>query len=81
MSDTDMKELITVMVKPLVDDPDAVSIREVEGTNTIIYQLSVAPDDMGRVIGKRGQVANALRVLLRAIAGKEGRRLTLEIVG
>ena len=80
MSDNNMKELITYMAQALVNDPNAVAIRELEGANSIIYQLSVAPDDMGRVIGKHGRVANAMRTLLRVVAGKEGKRVTLEIV-
>jgi predicted RNA-binding protein YlqC (UPF0109 family) len=75
-----MKDLIQYMAQALVNDPNAVAVQEIEGANSTIYQLSVATDDMGRVIGKRGRVANAMRVLLRVVAGKEGKRVTLEIV-
>jgi predicted RNA-binding protein YlqC (UPF0109 family) len=77
---SDMKELIEYMAKSLVDDPDSVVVREIKGASATIYELSVAPDDMGRVIGKRGRVANAMRTLLRVAAIKEGKRVTLEIV-
>lgn len=75
-----MKELIEYMAKALVDDPDSVQVEEIEGTSATIYELSVASEDMGRVIGKQGRVANAMRVLLRAAAARKGRRVTLEIV-
>jgi predicted RNA-binding protein YlqC (UPF0109 family) len=75
-----MKELIEYMAKALVDDPDSVQVEEIEGTSATIYELRVASEDMGRVIGKQGRVANAMRVLLRAAAARQGRRVTLEIV-
>jgi predicted RNA-binding protein YlqC (UPF0109 family) len=75
-----MKELIEYMAKALVDDPDQVQVEEIEGTSATIYELRVGPDDMGRVIGKQGRVANAMRTLLRAAAARQGRRVTLEIV-
>jgi predicted RNA-binding protein YlqC (UPF0109 family) len=75
-----MKELIEYMAKALVDDPSEVHVEEIEGTNATIYELRVSPEDMGRVIGKQGRVANAMRILLRAAAARQGRRVTLEIV-
>jgi predicted RNA-binding protein YlqC (UPF0109 family) len=75
-----MKELVEHMARSLVNDPDAVVVREIEGVSATIYELSVAPDDMGRVIGKQGRVANAMRTLLRVAAVKDGKRVTLEIV-
>ena len=75
-----MKELVEYIAKSLVDEPDQVEVREIEGSNSVILELSVAPDDMGRVIGKNGRVANAMRTLLRVIAAKQGRRVNLEIV-
>jgi predicted RNA-binding protein YlqC (UPF0109 family) len=75
-----MKELIEYMAKALVDDPDQVQVEEIEGTSATIYELRVGAEDMGRVIGKQGRVANAMRTLLRAAAARQGRRVTLEIV-
>ncbi len=75
-----MKELVEHMARSLVNDPEAVVVREIEGVSATIYELSVAPDDMGRVIGKQGRVANAMRTLLRVAAVKDGKRVTLEIV-
>jgi predicted RNA-binding protein YlqC (UPF0109 family) len=75
-----MKELIEYIAKALVDDPDSVQVEEIEGTSATIYELRVSAEDMGRVIGKQGRVANAMRTLLRAAAARQGRRVTLEIV-
>ena len=80
MSTTNMREFIEYIVRSLVDDPSQVRVTEIEGANTIIYELRVAPEDMGRVIGKGGRVANAMRTLLRVVAARQGRRATLEIV-
>jgi uncharacterized protein len=73
-----MRELIEYMTKELVDHPDQVRVRESGGQNTTVY-LHVAPDDMGRIIGKSGRVAGAMRILLRVAAIRQGKRVTLEI--
>lgn len=75
-----MKELIEYIAKSLVDDPSQVSVTEIQGSTSIILELRVAPEDMGRVIGRNGRVANAMRTLLKVIAAKQGKRVTLEIV-
>jgi predicted RNA-binding protein YlqC (UPF0109 family) len=75
-----MKELVEYIAKSLVDDPSQVTVSEVGGSNSIIIELHVASTDMGRVIGKGGRVANAMRTLVRVVAAKEGKRVTLEIV-
>ena len=80
MSTADMKELVEYIARSLVDDPSQVRVSEVEGSNTVIYELRVASEDMGRVIGKSGRVANAMRTLLRVVAVRQGKRVTLEIV-
>jgi predicted RNA-binding protein YlqC (UPF0109 family) len=80
MNTVNMREFIEYIVRSLVDDPSQVRVTEVEGSNTIIFELRVAPEDMGRVIGKGGRVANAMRTLLRVVAARQGRRATLEIV-
>ncbi len=74
-----MKELVEYIVKGLVDQPDQVVVTEKRQGGNVSLQLHVAPDDMGRVIGKGGKVANALRSLLRAMAAKENVRVTLDI--
>jgi predicted RNA-binding protein YlqC (UPF0109 family) len=75
-----MKELVEYIAKSLVDDPSQVRVDEIQGATSVILELHVAPEDMGRVIGKGGRVANAIRTLLRVIAAKQGKRVTLEIV-
>ena len=75
-----MKDLISDIVKALVDQPDQVSVTEVEGGHTVVFELSVAKSDMGKVIGKRGRHADAIRVILSAAAGKIRKRYVLEIV-
>ncbi len=75
-----MKELVEYIAKSLVEDPSQVNVSEVGGANSIIIELHVAPTDMGRIIGKGGRVANAMRTLVRVVAAKEGKRVTLEIV-
>lgn len=75
-----MKELVEYIAKSLVDDPSQVNVTEIPGTTSVILELHVAPEDMGRVIGRNGRVANAMRTLLRVLAAKQGKRVTLEIV-
>jgi predicted RNA-binding protein YlqC (UPF0109 family) len=74
------KEFIENVAKALVTEPEAVIVREVEGATATIYELSVASTDMGRVIGKGGRVANAIRTLLHVMAARQGKRISLEIV-
>ncbi|MFC1961267.1 KH domain-containing protein [Chloroflexota bacterium] len=74
-----MKELVEYVAKSLVDDPSQVTVNEIESGNTIILELHVAPEDMGRVIGRNGRVANAMRTLLRVVSAKQGKRVNLEI--
>jgi len=75
-----MKDLITDIVKALVDQPEQVTVTEIEGGNTVILELSVAKSDMGMVIGKKGRNALALRTILNAAAGKSKKRYVLEII-
>ncbi len=75
-----MKELIEYIAKSLVDDPASVRVSEIEGAASVILELRVAPEDMGRVIGRGGKVANAMRTLLRVVAAKQGKRASLEII-
>ena len=75
-----LKDLTLQMARAVVNDADQVRVEEVEGASMIVLELSVAPDDMGRIIGKEGRVANAMRTLLRTSAAKDGKRVNLEIV-
>ena len=76
----DMKGLITEIVQALVDQPDQVTVTEIEAAHTVVLELSVAKSDMGKVIGKKGRIALALRTILSAAAGKHRKRYVLEIV-
>ena len=75
-----MRELIHNLASQLVDDPDAVRVEEVERDGAIVLQLHVAKQDVGKVIGRQGRIARALRTLVRAGSAHEGRRVVLEIV-
>ncbi len=75
-----MKALIEYLVKALVDEPSEVSITEVPGEESTTYEVHVAPNDLGKVIGKQGRIANALRTVAKAVAMKEKRKVYLEIV-
>ena len=75
-----MKELIEYIVKALVDDPSQVEVTETEEGERVHIELKVAKEDMGRVIGKGGRVANSMRTLLRVAAAKEGKRAFLDVI-
>ncbi len=76
-----MKELLEYMVKELVDSPDNVDItEEEEDDKTVIFKLKVAEEDLGKVIGKKGRTANALRVIMRAASAKRGKSSIVKIM-
>ncbi|PYT10657.1 MAG: RNA-binding protein [Acidobacteria bacterium] len=75
-----MKELVTEIAKALVDIPEEVTVREVEGEQVTVLELRVAPSDLGKVIGKQGRTARSIRTLLGAAGMKLNRRFTLEIL-
>jgi len=75
-----LQELIEYIAKALVDAPDQVRVRESGGGERVRLELSVAPADMGRIIGKSGKVANAIRTMLRIAAEREGKQATLDVV-
>ena len=75
-----MKDLLLFIAKSLVDKPEAVSVVEVEGEKTTVLELRVAPEDLGKVIGKEGRTARSIRTILNASATKLRRRAVLEII-
>ncbi len=75
-----MKDLITEIAQALVDQPEHVSVVEIEGSNISVLELSVAKSDLGLIIGKRGRTVQAIRTVLSAASGKSRKRYTLEIV-
>lgn len=76
-----MKELLEEIARALVDDPEQVSVAVREDEIGYILELKVAPDEVGKVIGKQGKIAKALRTVVRAAAVKEGKKVMVEIVG
>lgn len=76
-----MKEFIEYIAKHLVDEPDGVSLEIEEKDEKLIFKLKVAEKDVGKIIGRDGKTASAIRTLLRAVAAKEGKRAVLDIIG
>jgi predicted RNA-binding protein YlqC (UPF0109 family) len=74
-----MKELIETMVKALVDRPEEVVVNEIAGEQAVIYEIKVADQDIGKVIGKQGRTANALRVIVKAASSKIGKNASVQI--
>jgi uncharacterized protein len=75
-----VSDLLDYLARRLVDEPDAVRVEEVEEDGALVLRLHVAPDDVGKVIGRQGRIARALRTLVRSGSAHEGRRIVLEIV-
>lgn len=75
-----MKELVKVIAKSLVDKPEDVHVNEVLGEESIILELKVSPEDMGKVIGKQGRIAKAIRTVVKAAAIKENEKVVVEII-
>ena len=75
-----MKELVEYVAKSLVNNPDAVEVRETEGDTASVVELKVAKEDLGRIIGKQGRTAKSIRTILNAAASRTNRRVVLEIV-
>ncbi|MGE5484668.1 MAG: KH domain-containing protein [Ignavibacteriales bacterium] len=75
-----MRDLVEVLTKALVDQPDLVEVREVEGESSLVIEVKVAPDDVGKVIGRQGRIARALRTVVRAVAARDGKKATVEIL-
>lgn len=76
----ELQDLTLRMAQAVVSQPERVTVEEVEGASMIVLELSVAAEDMGRIIGKDGRVANSMRTLLRTSAAKNGKRVNLEII-
>lgn len=75
-----MKELLEILAKSLVSNPDAVEVKEVSGEQSITLELRVASEDMGKVIGKQGRIAKAIRTVVKAASIKENKRVVVEII-
>ncbi len=75
-----MRELVEYIAKSLVDNPDAVSVRETQGESVTILEIRTAPEDSGKIIGREGRIANAIRTIVKAAAAKQQKRITVEIL-
>jgi uncharacterized protein len=75
-----VRELVETIAKALVDSPEFVQVNEVQGEQSIILELKVASEDMGKVIGKQGRIAKAIRTVVKAAATKENKRVVVEII-
>ena len=75
-----MKDLIEVIAKALVDKPEEVKVKEIEGDKSIIIELTVAPEDMGKVIGEQGRIAKAIRTVVKSAAVKMDKKVIVEIL-
>jgi predicted RNA-binding protein YlqC (UPF0109 family) len=75
-----MKELVKFIAQSLVDSPDQVNVKEIQENDTVRIELTVAPDDMGKVIGKQGRIAKAIRTVVKAAAAKEKKKIVVEIL-
>ena len=75
-----MKELLIYIAKNLVDNPDAVTVTERGTESETVYELRVDPSDMGKVIGRQGRIAKEIRILMRSVAQRQGKRISVDIV-
>ena len=75
-----MKELLLYVAKQLVDNPDAVTVTEREDSQGTVLELRVAPEDMGKVIGRQGRIAKEIRTVIKTVAQRDGKRVTVDIV-
>lgn len=76
-----MKDVLEILAKSLVDKPDEVSVTEKEEGSSVVLELRVADGDMGKVIGKQGRIAKAIRTVVKAAANRENKRVSVEIIG
>ena len=75
-----MKDLLLYIARNLVDDPEAVSVTEIQGDQELTLELRVAPDDMGKVIGRQGRIVKEIRILMKAVAQRKGKKVSVEIM-
>jgi len=75
-----VKELVELLARALVDSPEAVEVKQVEGDRSVIFEVRVAPEDTGKLIGKQGRIVKAIRTVVKAVAAKEGKRAVVEVL-
>lgn len=76
-----MKEILETIILNLVDDKDSVGIKELNGEKSVVFEVKVADGDMGKIIGKQGRLAKSIRTVVKAVANKEQKRVTVEFIG
>lgn len=76
-----MKEILNTIIASLVDDKEAVEINEINGTQSVVFEVKVAESDMGKIIGKQGRIAKSIRTVMKAVASKEHKKATVEFIG
>jgi len=75
-----LRELLLLLAKALVDHPDQVQVQQVEGQQSVILEIRVAPEDVGKIIGKQGRIIRAIRAVIKAAAAKEGKKAAVEVL-
>ncbi len=80
-SEEEMKEVLQTIIENLVDDKASISINEIEGEKSIVFEVKVAETDMGKIIGKQGKIAQSIRTVMKAVAAKEHKRISVEFIG
>ena len=76
-----MKEILNTIIVNLVDDKVAVEVNEINGTQSVVFEVKVAENDMGKIIGKQGRIAKSIRTVMKAVASKEHKKATVEFIG
>ena len=81
MEEKDMKDILEMIILNLVENKEAVEIKQVDGEKTIVFEVKVADGDMGRIIGKQGRLAKSIRTVMKAVALKEQKKVSVEFIG
>ncbi len=76
-----MKEILHTIITNLVDNPDSVEVNQIDGTQSVVFEVKVAEGDMGKIIGKQGRIAKSIRTVMKAVAAKEHKKATVEFIG
>ena len=76
-----MKDILETIIRNLVDNKDAIEIKELKGEQSVVFEVKVAEEDMGKVIGKQGKIASSIRTIMKAAASRESKRVTVEFIG
>ena len=76
-----MKEILNTIITNLVDSKEAVEINEIDGTQSVVFEVKVAENDMGKIIGKQGRIAKSIRTVMKAVAAREHKKVSVEFIG